>query len=201
MGTVKFGMSLTMDRCPHCAVAHPNMSLNNQLTTKDKSKHVERLWWIYYCQSCGGVVTVSTWPYNNDEIHEIFPSTKVLDQSIPERGLLFLKQATDTIHAPSASIMVSASAIDEMLKAKGLKEGKLYPRINKAAEDHLITEEMAKWAHEVRLEANDQRHADEDSTLPTENDAKRVLDFALALAEFLFVLPSRVQKGLSTDKK
>ena len=56
--------------------------------------------------------------------------------------------------------MLSASSIDAMLKSKGYKKGNLYKRIEKAAEDHLITSEMAKWAHQVRLGANDERHAD-----------------------------------------
>jgi hypothetical protein len=51
------------------------------------------------------------------------------------------------------------------------------------------------WAHEIRLDANDQRHADEAQPLPDEAQAKKCLDFALALAEFLFVLPSKVQRG------
>jgi hypothetical protein len=83
-----------------------------------------------------------------------------------------------------------------MLKIKGLRDGSLYARIHKAATDHLITEEMAKWAHQIRLDANDQRHADEEAPPPSEDDAKRSIDFASALAEFLFVLPSRVTRGL-----
>lgn len=77
----------------------------------------------------------------------------------------------------------------------------MYERIEKAAADHLITSDMALWAHEVRLDANDQRHADEDVDLPNEDDAKRVIDFASALAQFLFVLPAKVSRGLEKAKK
>jgi len=91
--------------------------------------------------------------------------------------------------------MLAASSVDAMLKEKGLKQGKLYGRINEAAKQHLITEEMATWAHEVRLDANDERHADEEAELPSTDDAERVIEFALALAQFLFVLPSRVERG------
>ncbi len=51
---------------------------------------------------------------------------------------------------------------------------------------------MAQWAHEVRLDANDQRHADTGASLPTEPDEKKVIDFAEVLAQFLFVLPQKV---------
>lgn len=56
---------------------------------------------------------------------------------------------------------------------------------------------MARWAHEIRLDANNQRHADLNAALPTENDARKCIDFAMALAEFLFVLPERVERGLA----
>jgi hypothetical protein len=91
--------------------------------------------------------------------------------------------------------MLAASSVDAMLKAKGYKEGKLYTRIEKALEDHLITPEMSDWAHEVRLDANDQRHDDEEAPLPEQSDAEKVIEFASALAQFLFVLPARIQRG------
>lgn len=83
-----------------------------------------------------------------------------------------------------------------MLKLKGYSDGSLYSRIEKAAAEHIITNDMAMWAHEVRLDANDQRHADEAASLPSTDDARRVIDFAVALAEIMFVLPSKVQRGL-----
>ena len=59
---------------------------------------------------------------------------------------------------------------------------------------------MAKWAHQVRLDANDQRHADEKARLPDGQDAKNSLEFSKALAEILFVLPSKVTKGIATSQ-
>jgi Domain of unknown function (DUF4145) len=91
--------------------------------------------------------------------------------------------------------MLAASAVDAMLKAKGFVDGSLFARINQAKEAHIITEGMAEWAHEIRLDANDQRHADKDAGLPTEADANKSIEFAQALAQFLFVLPDRVARG------
>lgn len=102
-------------------------------------------------------------------------------------------------HAPAGAVMLAASSVDAMLKAKGYSEGNLYGRIDQAASDHLITSDMAAWAHDVRLEANGQRHADSDTALPTSADASRVIDFARALAEFLFVLPARVSLGQRSE--
>jgi len=97
--------------------------------------------------------------------------------------------------------MLAASAIDAMLKTKGLKDGSLHARIEKAAGDHLITAEMAQWAHDVRLDANEQRHSDDAAPLPSRDDASRALEFAKALAQFMFVLPARVKRGLDAAKK
>ena len=75
-----------------------------------------------------------------------------------------------------------------MLKVKGYREGSLYNRIDKASEDNLITQDMARWANEIRIDANDQRHADESADLPTQEQASRVIEFASALAQFTLVI-------------
>ena len=114
---------------------------------------------------------------------------------LPQRAREFLDQALSSVHAPAGAVMLTGSAIDAMLKDKGLKTGSLNARIEAAAAQHLITPEMAAWAHEIRLDANDQRHADEEADLPSQADAEKVIAFATALAQFLYVLPARVERG------
>ena len=92
--------------------------------------------------------------------------------------------------------MLAASAVDSMLKLRGYVDGSLYKRIEQATFENVMTKDMGEWAHAVRLDANDQRHADTASEMPTEGDAKRVIDFTQTLAELLFVLPTRVTRGL-----
>lgn len=148
----------------------------------------------YACESCGGSVLTSS-PGPGGEIVELYPSGQEVDEAIPDPAKTYLLQAIESLHAPAGAVMLAASSIDAMLKNKGYTEGDLYPRIEKAGKEHLITKEMAVWAHDVRLDANDQRHADENATLPTEADASKCVEFAKALAEFLFVLPKRVERG------
>jgi hypothetical protein len=138
-------------------------------------------------------------PANQGLITECYPASEGIDGTIPSRPREYLRQAAETIGQAMASIMMSAGAVDSMLKQKGLTKGSLYTRIDEAASKHFITGDMAKWAHQVRLDANDQRHADEKAPMPSQDDARRCLDFALALAEVLFVLPSRVTRGLSNS--
>ncbi len=127
---------------------------------------------------------------------EIYPSPSSVDEAIDSTAREYLTQCMNSLHAPAGAVMLAASAVDAMLKAKGYEEGVLNSRINQARDDHLITEGMASWAHNVRLDANDQRHADAGAGLADEEDAKRSLEFALALGQFLFVLPARVERGL-----
>ena len=134
-------------------------------------------------------------------MQDILPQAPSIPSEVPERAGAYLGQALAALHAPAGAVMLAASAVDAMLKAKGYLEGTLYSRIEMAATQHLITNDMKEWAHEVRLDANDQRHSDNLTALPIEADARRVVDFAQALATFLFVLPARVQRGRQDAKR
>lgn len=199
---VKLGNQLQLERCPHCSVDRPNLPLVHRLTTTDYRGTDSRTWAAYKCERCGGVIF--GWNRKNDageRAQELFPSAQEVDESIPERAREFLEQALASVNAPAGAVMLTASAVDAMLKAKGYAEGSLYSRIDKAAAEHSITTDMASWAHDVRLDANDQRHADTDSVLPSIEDARHVIAFAVALGEFMFVLPSRVRRGIQDAKE
>lgn len=189
---------LKLNRCPHCSVDNPSLvTVKEEFKTGSDDGSNVRIWRAYRCGRCGGVVTA----YCNTRTRDVqswFPSAKQVDESLPAKVKAFLQQAIDSTFAPSGSVMLCASAVDAMLKEKGYTQGSLYSRINKAIEDHLLTQEMGTWAHQVRLDANDERHADENADLPTVDDAKKVIEFASTLAEFLFVLPSKVTRGIQS---
>ncbi len=186
---------LVIDRCPHCSIANPNL---NQIYRKDTTDHEgknQRFWILYVCNKCGGMVIANAWNYGQKTI-QIFPSSTEISNDVPDRAKIFLEQSIASIHAPAGAVMLAASSVDAMLKEKGYNKGSLYNRIEKAVEEHLLTPEIAKWAHEVRLDANDQRHADEKASIPSGEDAKKAIDFTKAIAEYLFVLPARIQRGI-----
>ena len=167
-----------------------------EFNTNDSEGQRPRLWRAYSCARCGGVVAATASAHGR-AIEQMFPEPQQIDNNIPDRARAYLRQALQSSHASAGAVTLAASAVDAMLKHKGYTEGSLCARINKTAADHLITEEMARWAHEVRLDANDQRHSDISVDLPTDADAARSIEFARALAQFLFVLPARVQRGLA----
>ncbi|MBN2350091.1 MAG: DUF4145 domain-containing protein [Bacteroidales bacterium] len=191
---------LDINRCPHCNVNKPNLKEVTHFDTFNYKGSNLRKWKVYSCANCGGAVLASA-KGGAKEITEMYPKSIKVSEVIPKRAKEYLEQAIDSIHAPSGAIMLAASSIDAMLKEQGYNDDEsLNNRINNAVTDHLITEGMSKWAHQIRLDANAQRHADEDFELPKEEVAKNTIDFALALAEFLYVLPSKVNKGIEVTK-
>jgi hypothetical protein len=103
----------------------------------------------------------------------------------------------ETLHAPSLAQIGAASSVDAIPKQMGLKSDSLSHHIDETKKNHLVTPERAEWASEVRLDTNDERHAEKDADLPTREDSVKIIDFAMALAEFLFVLPIMVTRGRS----
>ena len=187
---------LKLDRCPHCRVSHPLLAMSADFHTTEHSGDNPRHWRCYNCSSCGGVVTATALKDDGSRsVIEYYPRLQTTDEAIPDRARDYLNQAIESLHAPAGAVMLCASSVDAMLKEKNYKEGSLYERIDEAAKDHLITSEMAAWAHEIRLDANDQRHADESAGLPTQAETEKCIAFTKALGEFLFVLPSRVERG------
>ena len=194
------GQELEIDRCPHCQVATPHLICAFETDAADHKNSHQRHWVIYRCTTCGGIITTGSRGGGRGLVNEIYPALTVVNAAIPERAREYLTHAINSLHAPPGAVMLTASSVDAMLKAKNYKDGSLHDRINKAAKDHLITSEMAAWAHEVRLDANAQRHSEETVTLPSAEDAQHSIDFATALAEFMFVLPERVKRGRTAIK-
>lgn len=139
-------------------------------------------------------------PDSTQEQVGLFPPPRTISEDVPDRARNYLLQAIRSLSAPDGAVMLAASSVDAMLKAKNLVSGSLYTRINEAKDTHLITPDMADWAHDVRLDANDSRHADLNQPHHTLQSAERAVEFAVALAEALFVLPARVQRGRRAAK-
>ncbi|MBU4459197.1 MAG: DUF4145 domain-containing protein [Verrucomicrobia bacterium] len=177
----------------------PRLALASDFETADSEGRNPRHWCAYQCSRCGGVVTAWA-PKGETIVREVFPAAESVADELPPKAKSFLSQAVQSLNAPAGAVMLAASAVDAMLKEKGHTDGSLYSRIEKAASDNLITGGMAEWAHQVRLGANEPRHADVDAELPSTLDAERSIEFAKALGQFLFVLPAMVAQGIEDSK-
>jgi hypothetical protein len=156
-----------------------------------------RNWATFKCTSCWNVVLVRSERGNEStvQIQDTYPSLPTVAEELPQRARTYLEQAVGSIHAPDGAAMLAGSAVDAMLKKKGLTEGTVYERINEAVERNILTQEMADWAHEVRLGSNRPRHSDEDDPHVSPAEAEKSIEFARTLGHVLFVLPERIARG------
>jgi hypothetical protein len=197
-----------IERCPQCGVATPLLKKLHRCTKHYAESDYCGLEYWYFTTSCSrcshhvlfyGSCSKQDVERENDEpvsldIERSFPSLEKVAEELPSMAAKFFQQAIESKHAPDGALMLAASAIDSMLKDKGFKEGSLYSRINSAKVAGLLTAEMEAWAHEIRLSANEPRHADDEFEGATKDDAEQSIAFAKALGEYLYVLPARVQK-------
>nr|AWM01287.1 DUF4145 domain-containing protein [Bradyrhizobium amphicarpaeae] len=193
-----------LKRCPHCSIAAPNFirMWGSEGPTSRTDGGPNRYWGCYRCRSCGSIVTCSGLPSGGDQFafFEIFPDARMAHTDIPEPARTYLQQAYETLHAPDAAAVMAGSAVDAMLKVRGLTNGSLYSRIDEALSQNLLTKGMAEWAHEVRLGSNRPRHADRENPHVSPDEAKQSVEFAEALGNFLFVLTARIDRGLKEAK-
>lgn len=188
---------LELGRCPHCGIDNPSLhNINKAVRTTTQQNKNARFWKVYACQRCGGGVLAAS-REDGQEVIEVYPKPEIVDDKITSPARDYLQQAIDSKNAPAGSVMLCNSAVDAMLKEYNYKNGSIHERIEKAIEDHVITKEMGKWAHKVRLDSNDPRHADEEYPLPSVDDAERSIKFVKALGEFLFVLPKLIDSEIN----
>jgi len=195
-------------RCPQCGIAHPLIRLLGPITfhyvTEQYYPHRAYYYFTGRCSHCGHVILFNGYQ-NADgngreqkpehlQIERSYPDLDSAAEELPEKAQKFLQQALESRHAPDGALMLAASAIDAMLKDKGYRDGTLFARIGKSSEDGVLTEQMAKWAHAIRLSANEPRHADDEFDGATQDDADQILAFTKALGEYLYVLPAKVER-------
>ena len=187
-----------VDYCPHCGVAMPEMKrlwVSDCIIPRGESGYGHN-WATYSCNSCKYVVLAQSTLGNRStlELLSLYPGVQSVDEELPDKAKTYLKQAISTLHAPDGAAMLAGSAVDAMLKAKGLEKGSVYSRIDQAVQQKILTHEMGEWAHEVRLGSNRPRHADNEDPHVTTDEAKQSIEFTKTLGLVLFVLPNRVEK-------
>ncbi|MES0091026.1 DUF4145 domain-containing protein [Mesorhizobium sp. M0030] len=190
----------TQARCPHCSIPNPGFEqwwVSHGLVERG-TPGPRHKWGVYFCTACGGGILAKGKAGDADEkagIIELIPAPKSVHEDVPEPARTFLRQAMETLHAPDAAAVMAGASVDAMLKTLTYEKGSVYERIEKAVAEHKLTEGMGAWAHEVRLGSNRPRHADKENPHVSEAEAKQSVEFAEALAYFLFILTKRIERG------
>lgn len=174
-----------------------------------------RAWYVYECSRCHGPVSIKVrgeqaeitkQSVEFEKIQltgEIVPQVQLVDESVPANARRYLQQAIDSVYAPDGAAMLANSAIDAMLKARGLTDGSVFSRLKAAVSQGLLTEEIRNWADIVRNDSNNPRHADDEIPHVTADRARLLIEFAEQLARVLFVLPAKAEeaKKVLQDKR
>lgn len=146
--TLHEGVVYGLKRCPQCAVAKPFISRVGECHKHYTDAFDQTQYWFSAkCSHCGAFILMRGSNSSRKDaeyltIEKTYPTIEVVDEALPDKAKNYLQQAVESLHAPDGAVMLSASAVDAMLKEKGYSDSSLYSRINKATEEHLLTEQM-----------------------------------------------------------
>ncbi|EPB6104899.1 TPA: DUF4145 domain-containing protein [Yersinia enterocolitica] len=197
--------------CPHCLKDRAVLKYLNEAHLSPSRFSI-----IFQCQSCFKLLVaevetdVSGGPeiFSKSQIYPIainnhprfelidtYPSKQCFSapKSTPERAAKFFMEAKDDFARGryETSAINCRKVIDIATKHLQLKEeDKLVRRISALREIGLITQEMADWAHIVRIDTNGAVHSDEKFT---EDEVDELLKFTEVFLTYSFTLPAMVK--------
>lgn len=203
--------------CPHCKKDNAVMKFVQQTLLAQRWYSV-----VFQCQSClrllvaevetdlaGGpnhVASNSAFPvivnnYRNMRVNCTYPQADQVDAPIstPPRAAKFFIEAKEdfTRGRYETSAMNCRKVIDIATKSLHLgDEDKLVRRISALRETGLITQEMADWAHIVRIDTNGAVHSDEEFT---KEEVDQLLKFTEVFLTYSFTLPAMVASKRETE--
>lgn len=112
---------LKIDRCPHCSIDNPNLqTVFQEFTTNADNGTNRRIWRIYKCRRCGGVITAYSNYGTNGFVANFYPSLNTIDQNLPNKVKAYLQQAIESTFAPAGSVMLCACSLTRCLKRKDI---------------------------------------------------------------------------------
>ena len=194
-------MSVFQNNCPYCGTKRVAFTILCEVTY---DRH--GFYWDTFAQ-CGhcrrGIV--ATFETSNNQKPSDGQYEELLDMapSLPDNGApaytpenvaRFFKQAMDNLPKNwDAAGSMFRKALDTGLTSKFPKiKGRLIDRIKEAEEQQMLTPELAKWAHQIRLDGNDAAHKEEPFE---EEDAKKLCDFTRLVFYYLFTLQGMLEKS------
>ena len=146
---------------------------------------------ISECNNCNFFFLVER--NTNGNIKNIYPNS--LPRPINEKTPDFLKKDLEeaymcfSVDAYRATSVMARRALQSCCIEKGAKKDKkLRDQIDWLLGEQIITKDLKKWAHEVRLTGNDSAHPPEDTEKDTPVSAEDAEDILTLLEQFIEVL-------------
>ena len=134
------------------------------------------------------------------ELREMFPSPPKPPEHIPNNVKLFFKQAMNNLPQDwDAAGVMFRKTLETALKDKFPSiRGPLSQRINEAANQQQLTPDLAKWAHQIRLDGNNAAHGGKPLS---KKDAQSLADFTNLVLLYLYTLPGMLVQARGSNSK
>lgn len=202
--------------CPHCGIRN-----NAFLGVKSVPNLAKKYYWttLFICPSCGGGVVVEisdggtgidpmsqpadiraplhTNPSFRFGIINIHPKpiATEIPSHLPERVGKTFKEGCEILQqSPTGACSLFRKTLEIALKdlSPEIEAWKLEKRIDKMADQHLITPSIQEWAHQLRLDGNEALHESED---PTIDDARQMESLTRFVLMYIYTLPGQIAEA------
>src|SRR5688572_4863505 len=95
---MKLRNQLPLEKCPHCRVVKPALAMQWQGSSNSFVGDNPRVWGVYACSTCGGLVMACSPHHPDNEVTDVWPSFQSVPDSVPSRARAYLIQALDSLH-------------------------------------------------------------------------------------------------------
>ncbi len=138
-------------------------------------------------------VDYDEWDYDNPK--RLWPEEKKnLDWSIPKAVRNSIEEATKCYKATaySACAVMCGRSIEALCKEHGAKNWQLAKGVKELKDKGIIDGRLFDWSEALRDRRNIGAHATEEDI--SKEDARDVLDFTVAICEYVYVLSDKYEK-------
>lgn len=174
--------------CPHCGQG-TFFTCNAQFANEAGSH------FLLLCPSCLRSVLVIAKGFDMWTYPSIPPPT--IDENLPDHVRADYEEASKCYSAGlhTAAAIMCRRLIELSVKEKGAEGPNLYQKIEHLVKSGLLTPELGRVAHAIRIIGNDGAHPDYPDLVDlTQRDAERALDFVRLYTEYVYTLPAKTAK-------
>lgn len=145
-------------------------------------------------------VAFNRWEF--DTPNRLWPNPKKsLDFSIPRsvRGAIEEARLCLQVKAYSACAVMCGRALEALCKAQGAKKKQLAQGLKELKDNGIIDGRLYKWGDSLRERRNIGAHATDEEI--SRDDAIDVLDFTIAICEYVYVLAEKYEQFKAREEK
>jgi hypothetical protein len=182
--------------CPHCGNKTPHKLLHRQDFYVDIEENMfDECWWaILRCSTCG---ELSLYKDHWDKTRSIWTSKLIYPVPIiapveaSQDVQRLFQEAVKIKHiAPSLCAVGIRKCLEALCKDKGATKKDLSSNVRELASKGILPEILVQMMDSSRIIGNLGAHAG--SSEVTEDDANVLIDFCLAILEYVYVAPSKI---------